>query len=88
MIRPEDPQFLALAESVLMTHQRGQSLEDNGSTPQTEETANDNDSMPMLLGTPEEIAAAVDEAVYELYFDWDEPTHPGIKYERVELEII
>jgi len=80
LVHPEDPQFLKLAESVLTNHQRGWSSDHNGTGTQAE---NHVDDRKPILGTPEEIAEAVDVAVSGLYFDWDEPTYPGIKLEII-----
>ena len=81
LVHPEDPQFLELAKSVLTNHQRGWSSSDNNGTEAQAENHVD-DRQPML-GTPEEIAEAVDTAVNNLYFDWEEPTYPGIKLELI-----
>ena len=83
LVHPEDPQFLVLAESVLMNHQHGWSSDNNGTENQVEDRVDDHGASMPMLGTPEEIAAAVDTAVSELYFDWDEPTYPGIRLEIV-----
>jgi hypothetical protein len=88
MIRPEDPQFLDLAKSVLMTHQRGGFLDNTGSGIELEWCDDDNDASAAVLGTPEEIAQAVDTAMGRLYVEWDvdwdhEPTQPGITLEII-----